>query len=236
VNTATASQPDAPRAVRTGDDRWGRAHRKPLAPRLRTLGVRRSVPHLLVGVLLVLACVGGFVLITVDSGDRQAVLVLARAVSVGHVLTTHDLRHLFLGVAPGATVVHAEQAHTVVGRPMATSLPAGTILTPDAVGAAAVPMVGHAITALALNPGQVPAEVEPGARVSVVHVPDQAGPATSPSTDEGAAWPAVVTSVTNPPNQQTTLVSVQLTETAAHQLAAVPAGQVAIVMLPPDGE
>jgi hypothetical protein len=45
----------------------------------------------------------------------------------------------------------------------------------------------------------------------------------------------VVTSVASAPNEQTTVVSVQLVEGAARQVAAVPAGQLSLVMVSPGG-
>ncbi|GAA3863402.1 hypothetical protein GCM10022243_32430 [Saccharothrix violaceirubra] len=233
MNTNTA-RPETGRPSTAADNLWIGNDRKQPASRLRASN-HRSLPYLLLGVLLVLVCAGGFVLISLDSGDRRAVLALARGVPVGHVLTTQDLRQVNVAVDPGVAVVGADQAAIVVGKPMATSLSAGALLTPDAVGGAALPENGQAIAALALKPGQFPAEVGPGARVSVVFVPGQAGTVTSPPADGGTVWPAVVTSVTTPANDQNTVVSVQLSEAAARQVAAVPAGQLSIVMLSAGG-
>ncbi|XVS62068.1 hypothetical protein ACQPYE_27875 [Actinosynnema sp. CA-299493] len=158
-------------------------------------------------------------------------LVLTRDVSVGHVLSAQDLRQVNVAVDPGVAVMGADQAATVVGRPMATSLSIGALLTSSSVGGAVVPVRGQAVAALALKSGQFPPEVSAGARVSVVFVPGQAGTATGPPTDGGIVWPAVVTSVTASPGGQGTVVSVQLPEAAARQVAAVPAGQLSIVML-----
>lgn len=208
--------------------------KKSNASRLRGAGRRRSVPHLLLGALLVAACAAAFVLVSVNSGNRQPVLALARAVPVGHVLTAQDLRQVNVAVDPGVGVVDSSQAAAVVGKTMSESLPAGALLTPQAVGASAVPVAGQAIAALSLKAGQFPPEVSPGAHVSVVFVPTQAGGSVGsppPSSDSTAGWPAVVTSVTAPPNAQTTVVSVQLSEAAARQVAAVPAGQLSLVML-----
>jgi hypothetical protein len=44
-------------------------------------------------------------------------------------------------------------------------------------------------------------------------------------------WQATVIGVTGRPDEQTTVVSLQLTESAARQVAAVPAGQLSVVML-----
>jgi hypothetical protein len=59
--------------------------------------------------------------------------------------------------------------------------------------------------------------------------------ASPPTPDSTTTWTAVVTSVTSPPNQQITVVSVQLSQAAARQIAAVSAGQLSIVMLPGSG-
>ncbi|PWW53105.1 hypothetical protein [Actinokineospora spheciospongiae] len=235
MSTNTTIRPGTDRPASMAAGPWVGDNKKTPFPRLRAPGRRRSVPYLLLGVLLVLACVGGFVLILLHSGDREPVLALARGVPVGHVLSTQDLRQVTVAVDPGVAVVGADQAGTLIGRPMATSLSEGALLTPDAVGAAVVPAGGQAIAALALKPGQVPTEVGPGARVSVVFVSGQTATASSPPDEDGTVWPAVVTSVTGSPSEQTTVVSVQLTEAAARQVAAVPAGQVSIVMLSAGG-
>ncbi|MCC8245037.1 SAF domain-containing protein [Saccharothrix luteola] len=235
MTTNTTNRPVADHSAGPADGLWVGDGTRPSAFRLRAGGRRRSVPYLLLGVLLVLACAGGFVLVSISSGDRQAVLALARDMSVGRVLTAQDLRQVNVAVDPGVAVVGADRVAAVVGRPMATSLSAGALLTPDSVGGAVLPTAGQAIAALALKPGQFPPEIVAGTPVSVVFVSGQAGTASSPSTDGGTVWPAVVTGVTTPVNEQTTVVSVQLAEAAARQVAAVPAGQLSVVMLSSGG-
>jgi hypothetical protein len=191
---------------------------------------RRSVPHLLVGTLLVLACTAGAVLWSLAAGQRQRVLTVARPVPVGHALSTADLREVSIATDPGVSTVAASQASTVIGRMMATSLPAGSLLTPEVLGVALVPAPGQAITALALKAGAFPPELAPGARVAVVVVP---GPSTGPlSVLTSPAWQATVISVTGRADEQTTVISLQLAEAAARQVAAVPAGQLSLVLLP----
>jgi hypothetical protein len=170
----------------------------------------------------VLACAAGVVLWSLAAGQRQRVLAVARPVPVGHALSTADLREVSIAADPGVSTVPASQASTVVGRMMATSLPAGSLLTPEALGAALVPAPGQAITALALKAGAFPPELAPGARVAVVLVPGLLS----------AAWQATVISVTGRADEQTTVISLQLAEAAARQVAAVPAGQLSVVMLP----
>ena len=234
TNISTQSDTDRPASSASGS--WVADGKKPTS-RLRGTNRRRSVPHLLLGALLVMACAAAFVVVSLNSGDRQPALALARPVSVGQVLTAQDLRQVNVAVEPGVSVVDAGQAASVVGRTMSASLPAGALLTLESVSGAGIPTSGQAIAALSLKPGQFPPEVSPGTHVSVVFVPGQAGAAVSgpPTADATTVWPAVVTSVTSPPNEQTTVVSVQLSEAAARQVAAVPAGQLSIVMLSAGG-
>lgn len=200
-------------------------------------GQRHSIPHLLVGVLLVLACAVGGVLWSLAAGDRQRVLALARSVSVGQMLSPADLREVSIAVDPAMSTVAASQASAVVGLTMATSLPAGSLLAPDMVGAALIPSAGQAITALALKPGMFPPELTPGTRVAVIFVPNSAtGSSTAFASPNGpGTWPATVTGVTARADEQVTVVSLQLTEAAARQVAAIPAGQLSLVMLPGSG-
>jgi hypothetical protein len=237
VTTDITAQPDTGRPTpASAGGSWIEEGTK-AGSRLRGPNRRRSIPHLLLGVLFVLACAGAFLVVSLNTGDRQSVLALARPVSVGQVLTVRDLQQVSVAVDAGVSVVDASQAASVVGQTMSTNLPAGALLTSEAVGSAGVPATGEAIAALSLKAGQFPPEVSPGTHVSVVFVPGQAGAslASPPAPDSTTVWPAVVTSVTTPANQQTTVVSVQLSEAAARQVAAVPAGQLSIVMLSAGG-
>jgi hypothetical protein len=233
VTTNITTQPDTGRPSTSAAAGPWVADGKKTGSRWRGTSRRRSVPHLLLGALLVLACAAAFLLISLNSGNRVSVLALARPVSVGQVLTTQDLRQVNVAVDPDVSVVDASQAASLVGRTMSTALPAGALLTLDAVGDGGVPTAGQAIAALSLKSGQFPHEVSPGTHVSVVFVPGQSSGsvASPPAPDSTTVWPAVVTSVTSPPNEQTTVVSVQLAEGAARQVAAVPAGQLSVVML-----
>ncbi|MFF0147018.1 hypothetical protein ATK36_5369 [Amycolatopsis sulphurea] len=237
MTTNISTQPNSDRHTKSASGPWVSDGKKP-ASRLRGTKRRRSLPHLLLGALLVLACASAFLLVSLNSGNRESVLALARPVAVGQVLTVQDLKQVNVAVDPGVSVVDANQAVSVVGKTMSASLPAGALLTLDAVRGAGAPATGQAIAALSLKAGQFPVEVSPGAHVSVVFVPGQAGAALAgpPTPDSTMVWPAVVTSVTSPPNQQITVVSVQLSQAAARQVAAVPAGQLSIVMLPGMGQ
>lgn len=199
----------------------------------RLRGRRRSRPYLVLGLLLPGLCAGAFLWISLAADDLRPVLATAREVAVGHVVTAQDLRRVNVAVDAGVLVVDAGQAASVVGKTMSVSLPAGALLTPDSVDAPAVPVAGQAIVSLALKSGQVPTEVRSGARVSVVFVSGGTnGPVPRiPAPESSTTWPGVVTSVATPPNEQVTVVSVQLTEAAASQVAAVPVGQLSLVLM-----
>ena len=198
----------------------------------RLRGRRRSRPYLVLGLLLPALCAGAFLWISFATDDQRPVLALAREVTVGHVVTAQDLRRVKVAVDADVLVVDAGQAAGVVGKTMSVSLPAGALLTPDALDAPAVPVAGQAIVSLALKAGQVPAEVRPGARVAVVFVSGgTSGPAPRAPVADSATWRGVVTSVALPPSEQVTVVSVQLAEAAAGQVAAVPVGQLSLVLV-----
>ncbi len=194
---------------------------------------RRSAPHLVLGVLLVVGCAVAFLVVATTSGGQQAVLATARPIAVGQVFTAQDLRQVDIPVDVEIRAVGASRAVDLIGRPATSSLPAGALLTPEAAGGAGVPPPGQAIVSLALDSGRVPLESSAGDRVSVVVVPDR--------NDTGAgravprSWPAVVTSVDRPDTGQQAVVSVQLGEAPAREVAATPAAQLALVLVSAGG-
>jgi hypothetical protein len=191
---------------------------------------RRRLPHLLVGVLLIVVCVGGALWWSSSAQGRVPVLAIARPVSVGHVLERTDVHEVEISAADVVATVPAEQATAVLGRPMATNLDPGALLTPGSVGPAAIPAAGRAIVAVALKPGQFPLELAPGAPVLVVTTTPSAV-APSSAQESGQTWPATVTGLVKAETDPTTVISLQLPGDAAFALARVPVGQVSLVML-----
>lgn len=198
---------------------------------------RRRVPYLVVGLLLVVVCAAGAVITVLQVGNREPMLSLARPVNVGDVLTPQDLRQIPLPADSDADLIPASNAATVLGRPVAYSLPAGTLLSRPALGRAQVPVAGEAIVAVAAKPGQFPPEVTAGTTVSVITVPHSQNSASSNQTPaSGGPWSAVVTSVGSPSSDQTTVVSLRLPVESARQLAEVPPGQLSLVTVPAGGQ
>lgn len=196
----------------------------------------RKVPHLAAGLLLVVLCAGGTVWWTTSTQDRTPTLAVARPVTVGHVLTMADLRTVDVSASPGTALVPADEAASVLGRPMATNLGPGALLTPDAVGAAQLPAPGRAIVAVGVKPGQFPPALTAGTPITVIVTAAATQPATTvQGPSAGTTWRAVVAGVAPAATDQTAVVSLELTTTDAEALAQVPAGQLALVMQPAGG-
>lgn len=208
--------------------RWAARDGKPPT---RWSNRRRRVPHLLLGLMLIPACgVGGAILAT-ELGDRNSVLALARPVAAGQVLAAQDLRQVALAADSEMDVIVASAASTVVGQPLAFSLPQGSLVTRSVLGAPQVPEQGKAIAAVGLKPGQFPPDLSPGTTVAVLLTP---GEGTSPSSVAEPApksWTAVVLGVTGRENEQTTVVSLRMSESDGRALSSAPAGQLSLLAI-----
>ncbi|MEC3974315.1 hypothetical protein [Amycolatopsis sp. H20-H5] len=174
------------------------------------------------------------VIVSMQLDNRQSILVLAHPVTVGHTLSTQDLRQVAVSADVGLDAIPAAESSSVVGRPVAFSLPAGALVTRSSVGAPAVPTNGDAVAAIGLKAGQFPPMIAPGARVAVLVSAVAAG---TPSTTGAqlaapvAQWTGTVIDVGAGPDQQGTVVSLQLPENEARQLATAPTGQISLVAL-----
>ena len=198
--------------------------------RLRGTARRRSVPHLLVGVLLVVVCATASVVIGTAAGQRREVLALSRAVPVGHVLTVQDLRGVPVAADADVPLISAADSATVLGRTVTGGLPAGTLLSAAMVGES-VPPPGRAISALALKPGQFPPELGPGMHVDVVVVAAAPAQTSTGQVVAPGSWPAVVLGVTDTENGQASVVSLDLDSRDAARVAAAGGGPVSLVVV-----
>ncbi|MFF4506659.1 SAF domain-containing protein [Streptomyces sp. NPDC001401] len=181
--------------------------------------------------LLVLGCTAGGVVVATRVGHQEPVLVLARSVSVGKVLSDQDLREESVSADSGLAFIPVSSRAKAEGRPVAYSLPAGTPLTKNVLGEAHVPPAGQAIAAVGLKAGQFPTGVQPGNRVTVVVAPTSGNATNSTSSSSQSAWDASVTDVRSDSTDQTTVISLQMAQADARQLAAAPAGQISVVMV-----
>ncbi|GLW78557.1 hypothetical protein Aglo01_30390 [Actinokineospora globicatena] len=190
---------------------------------------RRRAPYLLLGVLLVVVCAGAGVYVATQAGNRVTVLALARAVTVGQVLVGQDLRQVSISVDSGLDVVTVSESATVVGTTMAYPAPAGTLLSRGLLGAALVPSAGLAITAVGLKDGQFPPSLTSGTHVLVLISPPASTGASTASVTVPRTVRAVVTDVQARQSEQTTVVSLELPEAGARELAGASSAQVSVV-------
>jgi hypothetical protein len=188
---------------------------------------RRSVPHLILGALLVTTCTAGGVAWSLVAGERQVALVLARPVMVGDRLSSADLREASVALDGVVDAIPATEAATVIGEPLSVSLPAGALLPRGAVGAPPSPPQGRAVAALALDPGQAPRDVAAGVAVLVVLTADP----SAETAVSALGWEGMVTSVVNVPLDAGRVVSVELDTDDARQVAAAPTGRLSLIVV-----
>lgn len=235
MSTPVSTRPENASAT---SEAWsqGSGAKKPPA-RWKAARLSRRVPYLLLGSILVVACAAAAMVVSTQLSDRQSVLMLAHPVSVGQLLSTQDLQHVSMPTDIGADVVPAAESPTVLGRPVAYSMPAGTLITRVLMGAPAIPPAGEAVAAVGLSAGQFPPLLAPGSRVAVLVSAASSTAGTSGGSGSTVAapiaqWVATVVEMgASPTDQQTVVVSLLLPDDEARQLGAVPDGQVNLVAL-----
>jgi hypothetical protein len=207
--------------------------RERATPRLAAPARRRSLPWLLLGILLVAGFALAFAVTSIRLSGRQPVLALTRSVPAGHLLSLGDLRVVNVSADAGVAVVPASSESSVLGRPVALPLAAGTLLTTTELGTGRIPPPGWAVVGVALKAGQYPPELAPGDRVLIVTA---AGNGASGTGAVGTAppTPATVVGVEAAPvsSQAAAVVSLQVSEADAQSVAvAASNGAVSIVLV-----
>nr|WP_237556134.1 SAF domain-containing protein [Streptomyces sp. SID5914] len=173
------------------------------------------------GIGTVLVSAVGFTLIATELGGRTDVLVLAKDVPAGHVLTAGDLRSV--EVAADAGVVPVADRGRVLGRQLRVPVVAGSLLAPGQVGERAdFPPTGWSQVSLAVETGAAPPDLARGERVAVLPGPATDGGSAEKGAD-GDAPAAVVGTVTGvkaPESAGGVRVVTALVETGAVRRAA----------------
>jgi SAF domain len=205
-------------------------------PRVAPAARRRSPAWVAGGVLLVLLCALAFAVGQTRLGARQAVLAVARDVPAGQVVTDSDLAVARLSVDAGLRLIPASARGSVIGRPAAVPLMAGTLLSEAELGVASAVPPDKAVIGVPLKPGQFPPGLAPGARVQVADTGTDSATAGQPAPKGGIETvPAVVVGVSAPAadsGDPTTVVALQLAADRAPALAAAgAAGRVVVVLL-----
>ena len=202
---------------------------------------RRNTTGAVLGTLLVVACATAVAIYGSTVGHRHPVLVLARTVDAGAVISAADLGEARLSTDPAVHDVPTSRRDAVVGRVAAVPLLAGTLLSPDALARGSVTESGTSVVGLALRPGQAPADLHRTDQVMLVMTDPPGADATSPGGFGAGGYPgkvlvpkAEVFSVAPSSDGQSTVVSVAVPAAYAPAVAATGArDELTLVLLGP---
>lgn len=151
----------------------GKGRAAPHAP-ARTLRARRRRPAVLAMSIALIAAggLGGAVLYS-STGQRVAVLALARDVPYGQVITDDDLVVARIASDPALRPVSAQDRSGAVGLRAATDLKRGAMLTKGDLAQSLAVQPGQIIVGVAAHRSQLPASrLQPGMQVVIVYTPD----------------------------------------------------------------
>ncbi|MGW0751971.1 SAF domain-containing protein [Streptomyces sp. NPDC002587] len=207
----------------------------------RVLRQRRRRPGL-IALSVALIAAGGLsgALLFTASGQRTAVLVVARDVPVGAAITDADLAPASLALDPAVKAVPVAKKAGMVGQRAAVALKAGALLSPSQVTSASLVKPGEQLVGVALKPSQLPASrLAPGQQVLIVSTPDPVQAGGKPA-DAGAApkaLAATVVAVGQPaPATGVVVVDVAVPASDGPALAArVATGAVALILAAREG-
>lgn len=194
---------------------------------------QRNRSRVAAGGLLLATCSLGAVVAFGKVGDRQAILAMARTVEIGEVVEPGDLRIVHVSSDPSLRAVPAADRSRIVGRPAAVRLSAGSLLSPDEMGAGAGLPEGMALVGAVLKAGQFPLGLAIGDTVALVAAP--ASGTGIPVTGEGfleSPTATVVAVELAADASGATAVSLQLPAGAAQSVAgAGAAGRLNLVVV-----
>lgn len=176
-------------------------------------------------------CLGALLAVWAYTSSSSAHEVVATRTTVqrGEVITRDDLMVVRVSLDPALHPMAASSLESLVGQRAAMDLPAGVLVTGEAVTTAVVPAKGLSVVGVSLPPSLLPGEpLQAGDNVRVVATPGQQG-----DVPEGEQRSIAATVVGAHPDAATgqTVVSVQVPYAAAAELAARAAtGKVALVL------
>lgn len=199
---------------------------------------RRSpgrVGQWLVAVLLVVTSVTAAAWLYLQKGSTTEVLVVARPIAAGHVLSAADLDTAEIsGVSDAIAVADAESA---IGQLAAVALVPGQVLTNAAVTSSPVPAAGERMVAMSLPAGRLPSGLAAGSAVEVLAAPapGQGGAGAELKTPAVLAPLGIVFDVATA-DDGTLVVTLRVPDEVADVVAAhSAAGRVTLVQVPVGG-
>jgi hypothetical protein len=200
------------------------------------------MPELVVGVLVMSVFALGAVLWHLSAVDRSPALAVVGTVERGDVISSDDLRVVYVSSDDALARMGESQMTEVVGRVALVDLAPGTLVTRSVVADRPTLEEGEGIVGLSLDPGGYPdLGLAPGDRVTIVRSGDTAASeATDGSADDGGtsssnviAREATVVSVEELTGDRR-LVSVLTTEADAEAVAAAAgSGSLRLVQVSP---
>ncbi|MCG7524563.1 SAF domain-containing protein [Streptomyces sp. OfavH-34-F] len=204
----------------------------------RTLATRRRRPAL-IGLSVALIAAGGLAgaFTVLSSGERTPVLMVAKQIPYGEVVTERDLTVVSIGLDPALETVAAADKDEIVGKRATTDLLAGSLVTGESV--TDKPLIGRdqQLVGLRLKPGQLPTTpLTPGRSVLVVSTPDASAntdPEGGKRDEMPKTLPAEVVRVGEPDTNGNLTVDVAVASTDGAVLASRAAsGDIALVVEP----
>ncbi len=137
--------------------------------RRAALPVVRRVPLAVAGGLLMAGAVLGFGLWANSVSDQRPVLVTARALDAGDVLTASDLAVVSVSANGVVASVPADAEDSIVGQTVAADVPAGLLMAAGMVGPVEERPANTVVVGAVLEPGRFPVGgLEAGDSVSLV--------------------------------------------------------------------
>ena len=209
------------------------------APRM--VKQRRRRPGL-IALSVALVAVGGLsgAVLYTASGQRTAVVVVARDVPVGSQITKDDLGQASIALDPAVKSVKAAKAASLVGQRAAVDLKAGSLLAPSQVTKESLVGPDEQLVGVSLKPSQLPATpLKPGQKVLVVSTPDPDAASTSSTGSDSApkTLQATVVAVGKPATSTgIVVIDVAVPATDGPALASrVATGDVAVIVASREG-
>jgi hypothetical protein len=180
------------------------------------------------GVLLIAVCAFGIGAWALNVGHRTQVLVVARPVPAGSVISASDLTTAGVAADHSVSGIPASDASSVIGKVAADNLVPGTLLVHAEVGRGSVVPSGSSVVGLDLKQGMFPAALQAGDPVAVVSTPTQSS--TSSGGGTVIVNDAKVFSSGASPDGTSTLISLVVPTSQASAVAAAAAqGAVSLV-------
>ncbi|MFF0292002.1 SAF domain-containing protein [Kitasatospora sp. NPDC004615] len=199
----------------------------------RRLGVRRRRPAVLAMAAALIAAggLGGAVLYN-SSGQRIAVLALARDVPMGQVIGNDDLVVAHIAGDPALRPLDARDLEHTVGLRATTDLKRGALLVKSDLTSDPATQPGQQIVGVAAKRSQLPAtRLQPGLQVLIVYTPDSTK--TDGTTRTPDTMTATVSAVGRTDPDGTTVIDVAIGPSDGPRLASWVAGGKFQVILAP---